>query len=738
MAIKKFNSVAGFSVGEEDFIIDVVDLHGNVTANDLVVTSNANLNNLSNITITGGTSGYTITTDGNGNLTWTDPGAAAGISGQNNYVQFNTDGSFDSSANFTFNPATSTLTVTGNTNVGNITVTGSVTVSNISSTSGNITITASGPNGHVFLSPTGSGTVDAGGKKITNLAEPSATTDAVTKFYVDNAVAGLDWKQSVEVLADTNIPLTGSTPLLIDSHSVIDGYRILLTNQTSASQNGIYDVSISSGTYTLTRSSDADTYSELIGTSVFVVEGSTYGSTGWLQTNHYITSFTGQQWVQFSGSGTYVAGNGLALNGTVFDVQVDDSTIEIVDNQLKLKSGGALSNPVLGNVDSITITGGTANQYLRTDGSGNLSFATVNAFVSSNITSIVAGSDIIVDTDYTDPSYPAGKFSIWAAGPVSFTATDVWSSGSTSKNQYANYIASSINTRDVNITLSLSNASFSVQSSDTITIGSSTITGANLTNLGISGTGGTYTIPNTYFSTSVQTASSSAVSLSLTTNRGVKTTTGSTLTTVAPVAYNVTAINASFPAATVPYFSLNQTFSWSATVTGTTASGNVSYSGASSGTLTTSGAISGTSSSLDSSLNYTVSSSDYTGEGLYGAGTRTIPSTVSKNITPATKYYPLFHKVTGNSSNPNFTTSDTYNANNYVTGQGATTTANTSDYTWIAIPGSSSHTFAFVFLGSEVMTTPATTYTGQTISGYTYNVYGFTNYNAATFIYTKT
>lgn len=743
MAVKKFNSVAGFSVGEEDIIVDVVDQHGNVTANNLTVTNKTNLNSIGNITITGGSSGYTITTDGSGTLSWTSPGSAAGISGQNNYIQYNTSGSFDSTSNFTFNPVTNLLTVTGNISTNNISVTGNTTsgnviTGNIHPTTGNITISAEGSDGHVLLKPTGTGTINANNARITNLATPTSTNDAATKFYVDNAVSGLDWKQSVNVLADTNVPLSGSSPKTIDNHTIDDGYRVLLTNQTTGSENGIYSVAISGGIYTLTRATDADTYQELIGIAVFVMEGSTYAKTGWIQSNHYITSFSNQNWVQFSGSGTYVAGNGLALTGTVFDVQVDNSTIEIVDNQLTLKSGGSLSNPNLGGISGITITGGSANQYLKTDGNGTLSFANINAYVSSNIVGIVAGSDIMVNTDYTDPSYPAGKFSIWAAGPVTFTATDVWSSGSTSKNQYANYIANTVNTRDVNLTLSLANANFTIQSSDTITIGSSVITGANLTGLGISGTGGTYTVPNTYFSSSVQTASSSLVSLSLTTSRGVKTTTGSTLTTVAPVAYNVTAINANFGAATVPYFSLNQTFSWSATVTGTTASGNVTYSGASSGTLTSSGETSGTSPSLDSTLSYTVSSSDYAGEGLYGAGSRTIPSTVTKSITPATKYYPLFHKVTGNSSNPNFTTSDSYNANNYATGQGATTTANTSDYTWIAIPGSSSHTFAFVFLGSEVLTTPATTYTGQTISGYTYNVYGFTNYNAATFIYTKT
>ena len=109
MAIKKFNTVAGLSVGE-NAIIDVIDGVGNVTANNLNTTGISNLGNVGNIRITGGNAGYVLSTDGSGNLSWgtNDAGAAGG----NYEVQYNLSGQFSTSANFTFNPNTETLAAT--------------------------------------------------------------------------------------------------------------------------------------------------------------------------------------------------------------------------------------------------------------------------------------------------------------------------------------------------------------------------------------------------------------------------------------------------------------------------------------------------------------------------------------------------------------------------------------------------------------------------------------------------
>lgn len=356
--------------------------------------------------------------------------------------------------------------------------------------------------------------------------------------------------------------------------------------------------------------------------------------------------------------------------------------------------------------------------------------------VTSNVSSVSSGATIAVAIDMANVAYPGGIFTIYQQEAYVLTVTDIWASGSSTKNAYSNLAANIVNTQNVSVTIALTNGTFDIQTGDNITIGSSIITGSNLTSLGITGTGGTYTIPSTLLLANTQTNSSVTVSASLTTNRGVATDNGTTLTNTQATPFAVSSISASFPSATVPYFNKNQTFSWSASVTGTVVSGNVAYTGASSGTLTTTGQTSGTSDSLDSTQTYTVSSSDYRGTGLNGAGTRTIPSTVSRTITAATSYIPLFYKTTGSSSNPNITTSDTYITSSYTLGQGAYSSATESDYLWIAVPGTDSHTFAFTFLSTQVDVVPDVTFTGQTISGQTYNVYGFTNFSEATNIYT--
>jgi hypothetical protein len=177
---------------------------------------------------------------------------------------------------------------------------------------------------HNFALATSS--VDLNTQKIINLAAPTNPGDATNKAYVDSAVAGLNWKQAVNLVATTNVALTGLTnTLVIDGHSALDStdnniYRVLLTAQSTATQNGIYTYTDDGTNYTLVRPTDSDTYQELIGASVFVMEGTVYDNTSWVQGNHYITDFSNQSWTQFSGASTATAGAGLVATGNVFDV----------------------------------------------------------------------------------------------------------------------------------------------------------------------------------------------------------------------------------------------------------------------------------------------------------------------------------------------------------------------------------------------------------------------------------
>jgi len=456
------------------------------------------------------------------------------------------------------------------------------------------------------------------------------------------------------------------------------------------------------------------------------------------------------------------AGNGSQLTGIVASNMTGDATLgnitanKIDTTSMVVSANASIGNLTttsanLGNVGNLKISGGTAGSVLVTDGTGNLSFATVQACVLSQITNIVAGSAIDISVDYGNSTYPAGVFTIAQLGPVSLSTTDTWVSGGSSKNAYANFIASSVNTQNISITLTLANATFSIQSSDTITIGGYAVTGGNLTGLGITGTGGTYTIPSGYLNALVQTNSTNSVTTSLTTSRGVKTSSGTTLTNNQPVPFNVTALSGTFATSSIPYWNLNQTFNWNVSTTSgaTVASGNLTYANTAnsiSGSLTSVGATSGTSASLDSTMNYTITSSDYFGAGQYGAGSRTMTATVNGTVTAATKYYPLFWKITANSTTPTFTVSDSRNSNTYATGQGATTNTTSGDHLWLAIPNYpsnssslASHTFKHVFGGFDIVDTPTVTGT-QTITSagqsYNYSIYGFTGFTTASTIIT--
>jgi hypothetical protein len=105
-------------------------------------------------------------------------------------------------------------------------------------------------------------------------------------------------------------------------------------------------------------------------------------------------------------------------------------------------------------LDSLTATslklpGGSIGQPLVSDGAGGLIFGNGKAYATSLVSNVVAGSALIFDVDYANTTYPAGVFTLRQLGPVSFSMTDTWSSGATSKNAYTNGVLGTVNTRDI-------------------------------------------------------------------------------------------------------------------------------------------------------------------------------------------------------------------------------------------------------------------------------------------------
>lgn len=191
------------------------------------------------------------------------------------------------------------------------------------------------------------------------VAEPTDAAHAATKGYVDGVRSGLDVKQSVRVA--TTAALTLSSDLengdTVDGVTLATGDRVLVKNQDTASENGIYVVKASGAP---DRATDADSSAEVTaGMFTFVAEGTVNGDSGWvLTTNDTITlGTTGLVFAQFSGAGQIVAGDGLSKSGNTINVGAGTGiTVNADTVQISATYAGQSSITTLG-----TVTTGTWN-----------------------------------------------------------------------------------------------------------------------------------------------------------------------------------------------------------------------------------------------------------------------------------------------------------------------------------------------------------------------------------------
>lgn len=202
-----------------------------------------------------------------------------------------------------------------------------------------------------------SGNIDANGYTMINVAYPQNPGDICNKQYADETASGLNIKDPAQVATTTNLVATynaisktltanANARLVIDAINVLATNRILVKDQTEKKQNGIYtvtEIGANDSLWILTRATDFDVSAEITnGSFVLVTDGFVNKNAGFvLTTMPPITlDSTNISWSQFSKTSDITTGSGLALNGTAFDVQVDDVTITISNNELLIKNSG--------------------------------------------------------------------------------------------------------------------------------------------------------------------------------------------------------------------------------------------------------------------------------------------------------------------------------------------------------------------------------------------------------------
>jgi hypothetical protein len=297
---------------------------------------------------------------------------------------------------------------------------------------------------------------------------PASANDLVNKTYVDALIAsGIHFHQPVRVEAPINLNATynngtagvGATltnagtqaALVVDGVAVSVADRVLVYQQTTQTQNGIYVVTnVGSGStnWILTRSSDADTYvinsaaglSE--GSTVFVQQGATgAGETYTCNTTGVITfGTTNITFAQISSAQIYSAGTGLTLSGTQFSITNtgtagtygDAATVPVITTNAQGQvtsvtptaitiTGAAVSGNIAGQAGSVAnaLTAGTfltsggtfdgsaartfavdatdantASKVVARDASGNFSAGTITATLSGSATSATTATNL--------------------------------------------------------------------------------------------------------------------------------------------------------------------------------------------------------------------------------------------------------------------------------------------------------------------------------------------------------
>jgi hypothetical protein len=384
-------------------------------------------------------------------------------------VDGNTISSTDTDGNLTLSPngsgdinlSADTIVVGDSNTNATITTNGTgnlVLNTNNGTNAGSITL-HQGADGNIVLTPNGQGVVKVPSGYLDRTQLDS--NSLVTKAYVDAVQQGLHVHESVKVATTTQLTnLIGSSTVTysngtdgvgatltlgaaitqIDGYNLINGDRILVKDELNYAHNGIY---IRTNSTLLTRATDFDSGIEVAsGDFLFVQEGTVNGNNGFVQTEVCNTLGTDDiLFTQFSGAGQIIAGDGLLKTGNELDVVVDNTTIEINTDELRVKDAGITASKLATNAvetskitDSAVTNAKLANSVIyftdesSTQGSVSLG-GNIEFLAGEGIDTTVIGNTVRISGELATSSnagvafFPTANFLV-TTGSVSITKID--------------------------------------------------------------------------------------------------------------------------------------------------------------------------------------------------------------------------------------------------------------------------------------------------------------------------